>query len=149
MAYHVQGGHQEDAEEFFGFYLDALEEELLALLASINPSKAVSATHMVEEREEGPQSGVGWTEVGKRNRMILTRTVRQLFSSLCTDIGVVDGRLYVTRPSQSSHLSRVYLVESSVRRCAHRTNATVSSLKTGDHSNSTFRSVAFSLLPVL
>lgn len=87
LAYHLQGGHQEDAEEFFGFYLDALEEELLALLASINPSKAVSATHMVEEREEGPQSGEGWTEVGKRNRMILTRTVRQLFSSLCAELG--------------------------------------------------------------
>lgn len=79
--FHVQGGHQEDAEEFFGFYLDTLEEELLSLLASINPLKAGSATHKVEEREEEPQSAAAWTEVGKRNRMILTRTVRQLFSS--------------------------------------------------------------------
>ena len=82
LAYHVQGGHQEDAEEFFGFYLDTLEEELLALLTSINPSKAGSATHKVEQREEEPQSGAAWTEVGKRNRMILTRMVRSPFSPL-------------------------------------------------------------------
>ena len=72
----VQGGHQEDAEEFFGFYLDTLEEELLVLLASINPAKPASATHKIEEHEEEPQSGKGWTEVGKRNKLILTRTVR-------------------------------------------------------------------------
>ena len=70
----IQGGHQEDAEEFFGFYLDTLEEELLALLASITP-KPVSAASKVEEREEA-QSGEGWTEVGKRNKMMPTRTVR-------------------------------------------------------------------------
>jgi len=79
LAYRVQGGHQEDAEEFFGFYLDTLEEELLSLLASINPSKPASAAHKVEEREEESQSVEGWTEVGKRNKMVLTRTVRQLF----------------------------------------------------------------------
>ena len=147
LAYHVQGGHQEDAEEFFGFYLDTLEEELLALLASINPSKAGPPTHKVEEREEEPQSGAGWTEVGKRNRMILTRTVCQPFSSLCTELGVVDGRLCVNRPSQWNLLSHVYLAESSVRPCAHRSNVTVSSSKTGDHSNSTFRFVALPYFP--
>ena len=78
MVYFLQGGHQEDAEEFFGFYLDTLEEELLVLLASINPSKPASATHKMEEHEEETPSAKGWTEVGKRNKMILTRTVRQI-----------------------------------------------------------------------
>jgi ubiquitin carboxyl-terminal hydrolase 10 len=78
LAYYVQGGHQEDAEEFLGFYLDTLEEELLSLLASINPSRPTSTAHKVEEREDESQSGAGWTEVGKRNKMLLTRTVRYL-----------------------------------------------------------------------
>ena len=33
-----QGGHQEDAEEFFGFYLDTLEEDLLAMFLAVSPS---------------------------------------------------------------------------------------------------------------
>jgi hypothetical protein len=42
----MQGGHQEDAEEFFGFYLDTLEEELLAMLAAVSapPSSAPANT---------------------------------------------------------------------------------------------------------
>ncbi|KAI0345391.1 cysteine proteinase [Trametopsis cervina] len=58
------GGHQEDAEEFLGFFLDTLEEELLSLSSS-NHSK---------QAEEGvDQGGDGWLEVGKRNRAANTR----------------------------------------------------------------------------
>ena len=32
----IQGGHQEDTEEIFGFYLNTLEEELLAMLAVVS-----------------------------------------------------------------------------------------------------------------
>lgn len=74
-----QGGHQEDAEEFFGFYLDTLEEELLSMLHSLDPPKASTgaAANAVEEREEAaPPEDDGWLEVGKRNRMVVTRTVR-------------------------------------------------------------------------
>jgi hypothetical protein len=52
-----------------------VEEELLALLASITAPKPGSAASKVEEREES-QSGEGWTEVGKRNKMVPTRMVR-------------------------------------------------------------------------
>ncbi|KAF9472838.1 cysteine proteinase [Pholiota conissans] len=70
----MRGGHQEDAEEFFGFYLDTLEEELLAILHSISPPKPTKA-HVVEEVEEAaPPPDDGWLEVGKRNRMVITRT---------------------------------------------------------------------------
>ena len=79
-----QGGHQEDAEEFFGFYLDTLEEELLSILHSINPprqSKVAAAS--VEEKEGAvlPEDS-GWFEVGKRNRTVVTRTVCPLFPVL-------------------------------------------------------------------
>ncbi|KAF8470409.1 hypothetical protein DFH94DRAFT_811604 [Russula ochroleuca] len=82
----MRGGHQEDAEEFFGFYLDTLEEELLALLTSITPPKPASAASKVEERD-GSQSGEGWTEVGKRNKMVLTRTARSVESPITRIFG--------------------------------------------------------------
>ncbi|KAI9446193.1 hypothetical protein H4582DRAFT_1904182 [Lactarius indigo] len=84
----MRGGHQEDAEEFLGFYLDTLEEELLGLLSSISPPKPASAvSDKVEEREEGLQSGAGWTEVGKRNKMVLTRAVKSVESPITRIFG--------------------------------------------------------------
>lgn len=72
-----QGGHQEDAEEFLGFYLDTLEEEMLSLANTLSPtSKSAEAEGAVEEHEEEePPEEDGWLEVGKRNRMVVTRTV--------------------------------------------------------------------------
>ncbi|KAH9484498.1 putative ubiquitin carboxyl-terminal hydrolase 3 [Psilocybe cubensis] len=77
----MRGGHQEDAEEFFGFYLDTLEEELLGLLHAINPppqpTTATRQVNGVEEKEEAaPPEEDGWLEVGKRNRMVHTRTIK-------------------------------------------------------------------------
>ncbi|KIM48550.1 hypothetical protein M413DRAFT_437769 [Hebeloma cylindrosporum] len=101
---HMRGGHQEDAEEFFGFYLDTLEEELLAMLASVSaPSTASSATptnisasvqgkygkfassttsadsdsvSVVSSHDDVGLDGDGWMEVGKRNRTVVTRTIK-------------------------------------------------------------------------
>ncbi|KAL1658248.1 hypothetical protein GGF50DRAFT_67626, partial [Schizophyllum commune] len=52
---HLKLGQQEDAEEFLGFYLDELEEELESLLKDS------------QEDQQGGHSGEaeGWTEVGK------------------------------------------------------------------------------------
>lgn len=147
MPEHLKGGHQEDAEEFLGFYLDTLEEELLALLSSISPPKPTSAVS--EEREEGVESGEGWTEVGKRNKIMLTRTVCLLLR-LCIKFGRltlgqrVDG---THRSSQSSRPSRVYSVASSDPHYERHINATRSSSRTGGHSNSTFRFVVSPWVP--
>ncbi|KAJ7138260.1 hypothetical protein C8R44DRAFT_838188 [Mycena epipterygia] len=74
---HMRGGHQEDAEEFLGFYLDTLEEELLAVVAALAPS-AARATTTTEEREEAVEGGGGdgWLEVGRKNRTVVTRTIK-------------------------------------------------------------------------
>ena len=55
------------------------------MLHSLNPPKASSgaAANAVEEREEAaPPEDDGWLEVGKRNRTVVTRTVRDYFPSL-------------------------------------------------------------------
>ncbi|KAF6763671.1 hypothetical protein DFP72DRAFT_743421, partial [Ephemerocybe angulata] len=70
----MRGGQQEDAEEFLGFYLDTLEEELLLLLNSINAEQASKPT--VEEKEAPATKEEGWMEVGKKNRMVVTRTIK-------------------------------------------------------------------------
>ncbi|KAJ7788597.1 hypothetical protein B0H14DRAFT_3503990 [Mycena olivaceomarginata] len=58
------GGHQEDAEEFLGFFLDTLEEEF--------------ADGTEREEEAPPETEDGWLEVGRKNRTVVTRTVGQI-----------------------------------------------------------------------
>ncbi|KAF8171652.1 hypothetical protein BJ912DRAFT_1082179 [Pholiota molesta] len=86
----MRGGHQEDAEEFFGFYLDTLEEELLAILHSVHPPKGKggAAGGAVEETEEAaPPEEDGWLEVGRRNKMVVTRTVKATESPITRIFG--------------------------------------------------------------
>ncbi|KAI0050880.1 cysteine proteinase [Auriscalpium vulgare] len=82
----MRGGQQEDAEEFFGFYLDTLEEELLSLLSTVNPSQP-APVKITEEREEDAPRDVGWMEVGKRNKTVLTRTVKSTDSPITRIFG--------------------------------------------------------------
>ncbi|CAK5278168.1 unnamed protein product, partial [Mycena citricolor] len=67
----MRGGHQEDAEEFLGFFLDTLEEELLAVAGS-----SMKRADVVEEHVEEDAVGDGWMEVGKKNRTVVTRTIK-------------------------------------------------------------------------
>ncbi|KAJ7777737.1 hypothetical protein B0H14DRAFT_2401430 [Mycena olivaceomarginata] len=98
----MRGGHQEDAEEFLGFFLDTLEEELLAVAAGLSPasapaSKRVTVTPsadgtgraVVEEREEEapPETEDGWLEVGRKNRTVVTRTVKSAESPITRIFG--------------------------------------------------------------
>jgi len=63
--------------------LDTLEEELLSIANVMSPSKVSTAGALTEEREEeGPPEEDGWMEVGKRNRMVVTRTVGFIHLSL-------------------------------------------------------------------
>ncbi|KAJ2933718.1 hypothetical protein H1R20_g3381, partial [Candolleomyces eurysporus] len=78
----MRGGQQEDAEEFLGFYLDTLEEELLSMLNSTQPSKP-----HVEETEAVPTKEDGWMEVGKKNRTVVTRTIKATESPITRIFG--------------------------------------------------------------
>ena len=70
-------GKQQDAEEFFRLYLDTLDEELLALLASISNHKWATAAIGVEEREV---SQSGHTDVGNRGFMVRQLLLLYLFA---------------------------------------------------------------------
>ena len=63
LAYCVKDGKDQTADEFLGFYLDALDEELVELNAYINTRKTLN----VEEPREGAQSTEGQTDVRKRD----------------------------------------------------------------------------------
>ncbi|KAF8462482.1 hypothetical protein DFH94DRAFT_640676, partial [Russula ochroleuca] len=69
-------GQQQDAEEFFRLYLDALDEELLTLSASIGGRKLATAAPEVEEREVS-QSGL--TDVRKQGFMVLESPLMRIF----------------------------------------------------------------------
>ena len=82
----MRGGQQEDAEEFLGFYLDTLEEELLSILNSVNPTQP-SKPQVEEKQESAPQADDGWMEVGKKNRMMVTRTFKATESPITRIFG--------------------------------------------------------------
>ena len=75
-AYHVKDGKHEDAEEFLGLYVDALDKELVELKTYISTHEPASVPNVEEFEGEVAEakSAEGQTKVGKRDH-----TVRQLF----------------------------------------------------------------------
>jgi ubiquitin carboxyl-terminal hydrolase 10 len=74
----LKGGQQEDAEEFLGFFLDTIEEEMLDLVKSFDTEKAASFKEVAEREEEEQHEADGWIDVGKHNRKVITRAVSSL-----------------------------------------------------------------------
>ncbi|KAG1756886.1 uncharacterized protein EDB91DRAFT_1094988 [Suillus paluster] len=83
---HMRGGHQEDAEEFLGFYLDTLEEELLTLSSALTNPNAAPA-HQNSNAATNNTQEEGWLEVGKRNRTVFTRTTKTADSPMTRIFG--------------------------------------------------------------
>ncbi|KAG1782392.1 hypothetical protein EV702DRAFT_1064079 [Suillus placidus] len=83
---HMRGGHQEDAEEFLGFYLDTLEEELLTLSSSLTSPNPAPAQQNNNAAANNTQEE-GWLEVGKRNRTVLTRSTKTADSPMTRIFG--------------------------------------------------------------
>ena len=101
LAYCIKDGEQQDAGEFLGLYLDALEEELGELHTYIVPS--------VKKLEKGTLSSEGQTEVGKRDD-----TVRRLFFLYELSLTLLAYRMDTNRQVQSSLPFRVSSVEDPV-----------------------------------
>ena len=104
LAYCVKDDKDQDADEFLGHYLDALDEELVDLRNFIDAHKPAFASS-VEELGEEAQSADGQTEVGKRDY-----TVGSFFfpSLHFADIYMDTNRQILP--------SRVYSVEGPVQR---------------------------------
>jgi hypothetical protein len=75
-AYCVKDGKHEDAEEFLGLYLDALDRELVELQTYISTHEPASVPNVEEFEGEVAEakSAEGQTKVERRDH-----TVRQLF----------------------------------------------------------------------
>ncbi|KAN0076812.1 hypothetical protein V8E55_010667 [Tylopilus felleus] len=84
---HMRGGHQEDAEEFLGFYLDTLEEELSSISSSLGSKTEAAQSHPEAQNGHAAPEDGPWLEVGKRNRMAVTRMAKSTESPITRMFG--------------------------------------------------------------
>jgi ubiquitin carboxyl-terminal hydrolase 10 len=103
----MRRGHQEDAEEFLGFILDTLHEELQSTIQKAEARErkaqgknekegqvAEQANGGLEEEEErvvnrpvSPSEGDGWLEVGQKGKTSFTRTTSTSHSPITRIFG--------------------------------------------------------------
>lgn len=126
MIFCFQGGRQEDAEEFLGFFLDTLHEELLSALSRLQANPPPSSAEWAaansapspgrktsEEREvERPLSpgdvdnNDGWLEVGRKNKVMQTRTVCSCAAGLVVWVQLTV--LHLQTKARDSAITRIF-----------------------------------------
>lgn len=70
----MQQGRQEDAQEFLGFFLETLHEELILALERLSSNDGFQPALSRKTSEDG------WLEVGMKGRTATTRRVRSITS---------------------------------------------------------------------
>nr|XP_044991887.1 ubiquitin carboxyl-terminal hydrolase 10 isoform X2 [Jaculus jaculus] len=98
-------GRQEDAEEYLGFILNGLHEEMLSLKKLLSPELTISngpRSHLVndeEQEEEGEGSEDEWEQVGPRNKTSVTRQAEFVQTPIT---GIFGGHIRSVVYQQSS-----------------------------------------------
>ena len=89
----VEEGRQEDAEEFLTFFLNALNDEMLALLKLLLEDEE-EELEGDEQGHEGQDDQAEWHEVGAKNRSLLTRRVGNSNETIRTPMGhIFQGQI--------------------------------------------------------
>ncbi|XP_026176290.1 ubiquitin carboxyl-terminal hydrolase 10 isoform X1 [Mastacembelus armatus] len=115
-------GRQEDAEEYLGFTLNGLHEEMLALKKLISPQEEKAPTpngpesqpgveEVVAEKEEGG-SDDEWEQVGPRNKTSITRQADFVRTPI-TDIfgGHIRSVVYQQNSKESATLQPFFTLQ--------------------------------------
>lgn len=72
-----QRGHQQDAEEFFGFLLEGLHDECVQVMQGSKEGQELESGASSPPAVASPVSGDGWLEVGPKQKAAITRTAGQ------------------------------------------------------------------------
>uniref|UniRef100_A0A8C8M4X9 Ubiquitin carboxyl-terminal hydrolase n=1 Tax=Oncorhynchus tshawytscha TaxID=74940 RepID=A0A8C8M4X9_ONCTS len=106
-------GRQEDAEEYLGFTLNGLHEEMLALKKLFSPQEEKSQSGVdddVADKEEGSEDE--WEQVGPRNKTSITRQADFVRTPI-TDIfgGHIRSVVYQQNSKESATLQPFFTLQ--------------------------------------
>uniref|UniRef100_A0A8C7U4D3 Ubiquitin carboxyl-terminal hydrolase n=1 Tax=Oncorhynchus mykiss TaxID=8022 RepID=A0A8C7U4D3_ONCMY len=107
-------GRQEDAEEYLGFTLNGLHEEMLALKKLFSPQEEKSQSGTVDDdvadKEEGSEDE--WEQVGPRNKTSITRQADFVRTPI-TDIfgGHIRSVVYQQNSKESATLQPFFTLQ--------------------------------------